>query len=158
MVWPVHSHLDQTGRSCQRREGKKSAGDEEEVGAGCSHEAPCSARAGRQQWEGRACWNWSSPRMGRGFGRRIAGWGVVTPGSGRDMPLGCSLRIAGLLRLAGSAGLVGKRLPGCSCIARRVRASERGARRAVGWVGSEGTSLGRVRFHRLGFAQVEGVI
>jgi hypothetical protein len=158
MVWPVHSHLDQTGRNCQRREGRKSAGDAEEAEAGCSREAPCSARVGRQQWEERACWNWSSPRMGRGFGRRIAGLGVETRGSGRGMPWGCSLRIAGLLRLAGNAGLVGKRLPGRSCIARRVLVSERGARRAVGLVGSGGTSLGRVLFHRLGSAQVEGVI
>jgi hypothetical protein len=155
MVWPVHNHLDQMGKSRQRREGMKSAGGAGEAEEGYSHEAACSAKVARQQWEERACWSLSNLRMGPGLKRRIVDLEVGTRGSGKGMPWGCSLRIRELLHPAGSAALVGMGLPGCPCIARRVRGNGREARQ---WVDSGATSWGRVLFRRLGSALVEGVI
>lgn len=132
-----------------------SAGGVAEVEAGCSPEEPYSARTEGQRQEP-VCRNWSNRRTGPGFVRRIAGSGVGTRGSGKDMPWGCSPPIGELRRLAGNAGL-GKFLDHLPCTARRELESARGARLAW-WVGSGVTALEMDRWFHTPASERAGVV
>lgn len=132
-----------------------SAGGVAEVEAGCSPGEPYSARTEGQHREP-ACRNSSSRRTEPGFERRIAGSGVGTRGSGKDMPWGCSPPIGELRRLAGNAGL-GKFLDHLPCTARRELESASGARLAW-WAGSGVTALGMGRWFHTPASEQAGVV
>lgn len=154
-VLSAHSHQDQMGIYHLLREGMLSAGGVVEVEAGCSPGEPYSVRAEAQRQEP-VCRSLSSRRTGPGFERKIAGSGVGTRGSGKDMPWGCSPPIGELRHLVGNAGL-GKFPDHPLCIARRELESARGARLAW-WAGSGVMALEMDRWFHMPASERAGVV